>query len=105
MAATRHTNIERLPKLTSGVARIRKVPARPSVTYFVTYGANRRSMKCLPLEAALEHAGQLVSDHYANVAIQDGKGIAISGDDLLACYLGVMKLTPDLRATQVPPPS
>jgi hypothetical protein len=48
--------------------------------------------------AALERAGQLISDNYANVAIQDGKGNEISGDDLIACYLGVMKLTPDLRA-------
>jgi hypothetical protein len=50
------------------------------------------------LEAALEYAGQLVSDNYANVAIHDGKGNQVSGDDLIACYLGVAKLTPDLRA-------
>ena len=54
------------------------------------------------LEAALEHAGQLVSDNYAKVAIHDGQGHQISGDDLLACYLGIMKLTPDLRAIDVP---
>jgi len=30
--------------------------------------------------------------------LRDGKGNQISGDDLIACYLGVMKLTPDLRA-------
>jgi hypothetical protein len=52
------------------------------------------------LEAALERAGQLVSDNYANVAIHDGKGNRISGDDLLACYLGVMKMTSDLRAVE-----
>jgi hypothetical protein len=32
------------------------------------------------------------------VAIHDGNGNQISGDDLIACYLGAMKLTPDLRA-------
>lgn len=50
------------------------------------------------MEAALEYAGQLISDNCANVAIHDGKGNQISGDDLIACYLGVMKLAPDLRA-------
>ena len=43
-------------------------------------------------EGALEYAGQLVSDNYANVAIHDGKGNQVSGDDLIARYLGVMKL-------------
>ena len=50
------------------------------------------------LEAALEYAGQLISDNFANVVIHDRKGNQISGDDLIACYLGVMKLAPDLRA-------
>ena len=52
------------------------------------------------LEAALEYAGQLVSDNYANVGIHDGKGNQISGDDLIACYLGVKRLTADLRAVE-----
>jgi hypothetical protein len=39
-------------------------------------------------------AAMLISDNYANVAILDGKGNEICGDELLACYLGVMKLTP-----------
>jgi len=35
-------------------------------------------------EAALEYAGKLFSDNCANVAIDDGKGDQISGDDLIA---------------------
>jgi hypothetical protein len=67
--------------------------------YVVTYGAGVATVEMIStLEAALERAGELVSDNYANVAIHDGKGNRISGDDLLACYLGVMKLTSDLRA-------
>jgi hypothetical protein len=68
------------------------------MSYAVTYGAKPTVDEMPTLEAALEHAGQLVSDNYANVAIEDGRGNEISGDDLIACYLGVMKLTPDLRA-------
>jgi hypothetical protein len=67
--------------------------------YLVARGRESVVIKEMPsLEAALEYAGQLVSENYANVGIHDGKGNQISGDDLLACYLGVMKLTPDLRA-------
>ena len=54
------------------------------------------------LEAALERAGQLVSNNYFDVAIKDGKGNQVSGDDLIACYLGVAKLSGDLRVTQMP---
>jgi hypothetical protein len=68
------------------------------MTYVVAYGAKPTIDEMPSLEAALERAGQLVSDNYANVAIQDGKGNEISGDGLIACYFGVMKLTPDLRA-------
>ena len=67
--------------------------------YLVARGTEPVVIKKMPsLEAALEYAGQLISDNFANVAIHDGKGNQISGDDLIACYLGVMKLTPDLRA-------
>jgi hypothetical protein len=77
------------------------------MTYVVTRGIGVAVVELIStLEAALERAGQLVSDNYANVGIHDGKGNRISGDDLLACYLGVMKLTPDLRAVEVQgPPS
>ena len=66
--------------------------------YQVTYGATPTVEEIATLEDAMERAGQLISDNYANVAVRDGKGNEISGDDLIACYLGVKKLTPDLRA-------
>jgi hypothetical protein len=76
------------------------------MTYLVARGTEPVVIKEMPsLEAALEYAGQLVSDNYANVAIHDGEGNEISGDDLLACYLGVMKLTSDLSAVEVEVPS
>jgi hypothetical protein len=53
------------------------------------------------LKAVVGRAGQLVSDSWANVTAPDGKGNAISGHDLLACYLAVMKLTPELRPFDV----
>jgi hypothetical protein len=73
------------------------------MTYVITYGVGVATVEVIStLEAALERAGQLASDNYANVAIHDGKGNRISGDDLLACYLGVMKLTADLRVVEKP---
>jgi hypothetical protein len=72
------------------------------MTYLVARGTERVVIKAMPsLEAALEYAGHLVADNYANVGIHDGKGNQISGDELLACYLGVKKLTPELRAVDV----
>lgn len=69
------------------------------MAYLVARGTDPVVIKEMPsLEAALEYAGQLISDNYANVAIHDGNGNQVSGDDLIACYLGVMRLTPDLRA-------
>jgi hypothetical protein len=72
------------------------------LTYLGARGTEPVVIREMPsLEAALEYAGQLVSDNYANVAIHDGKGNQVSGDDLLAYYLGVVKLMPDLRAVKV----
>jgi hypothetical protein len=74
--------------------------------YLVARGTEPVIIKEMPsLEAALEYAGKLISDNYANVAIHDGKGNQLSGDDLIACYLGVMKLTADLRAVERTPGS
>jgi hypothetical protein len=74
-------------------------PEEAKVAYLVARGTEPVVIKEMPsLEAALEYAGQLISDNYANVAIHDGKGNQISGDDLIACYLGVKRLTPGLRA-------
>jgi hypothetical protein len=71
----------------------------PVMTYVITRGIGVAVVEMAPtLESALERAGQLVSEDFANVAIHDEKGNRISGDDLVACYLGVMKLTPDLSA-------
>jgi hypothetical protein len=71
------------------------------MSYLVTRGDPPTVEEIPTLEAALERAGQLVSENYFRVAISDGKGNEITGDDLLACYLGVMSLTSDLRAVDV----
>jgi hypothetical protein len=69
------------------------------MAYVITRGMGVPVVEVIPtLESALARAGQLVSEHFANVAIHDEKGNRISGDDLIACYLGVLKLTPDLCA-------
>src|SRR5215467_13201150 len=65
--------------------------------YQVRYGAKPTVEEIATLKDAVERAGQLISDNYGNVTVRDGEGNEISGDDLLACYLGVMKLTSDLR--------
>jgi hypothetical protein len=71
------------------------------MTYLVARGTEPVIIKEMPsLEAAIKYAGELVSDNYANVGIHDGKGNQISGDELLACYLGVKSLTADLRAVE-----
>lgn len=71
------------------------------MTYFVARGIERIEIKEMPsLQAALEYAGQLLSENYANVGIHDGKGNQISGDNLMECYLGIKKLTADLRAVE-----
>src|SRR5262245_8698663 len=61
--------------------------------YQVRYGAKPTVEEIATLKDAVERAGQLISDNYGNVTVRDGEGNEISGDDLLACYLGVMKLT------------
>lgn len=70
------------------------------MSYQVTYGATPTVEDVATLEAAVERAGELISSNYRNVTVNDGKGNEISGDDLLACYLGVLRLTPDLRAVE-----
>jgi hypothetical protein len=50
------------------------------------------------LNQALAHACQLLSEGAPNVAILDGTGRSISGDDLLACCKGEKTLTPDPQA-------
>jgi len=73
------------------------------MTYLVAGGTDSLVIKAMPsLEDALEYAGRLISEHFANVGIHDGKGNQISGDELIACYLGVKRLTADLRAVEMP---
>jgi|HubBroStandDraft_4_1064222.scaffolds.fasta_scaffold323429_1 hypothetical protein len=50
------------------------------------------------LDGALAHACRLLSEGLPDVAIQDGAGNSIRGDDLIACCRGEKKLTADLRA-------
>lgn len=52
------------------------------------------------LDDALNHARQLLTQNIPNVAIQDGKGRSISGDDLAACCRGEKTLTDDLKVVQ-----
>jgi len=79
--------------------------------YFVTFGGFYAGGKPaaaaidsgslhLPFELAdaLAHACHLLGEQEANVAIIDGNGNSISGDDLVACCKGEKTLSPDLRA-------
>lgn len=77
--------------------------------YFVTFGgfdANGKptpaaidvgSPKSFQLSEALAHACRLLSEGKQHVAIGDGMGKSISGDDLVACCRGDKTLSPDLR--------
>lgn len=53
------------------------------------------------LEGALNHARQLLLEGKPDVAIYDGDGRSISGNDLVACCNGARKLTADLRAIDI----
>ncbi len=72
------------------------------MTYIVTHGGLHHGPvgldPGLTLEQALAMAGHLLWERKPNVAIQDGNGRSISGDDLVACCKGEKNLTPDLRA-------
>lgn len=50
------------------------------------------------LDSALAHACQLLREGMPDVAIQDGKGNSIKGEQLVACCRGEKRLTPDLQA-------
>jgi hypothetical protein len=54
------------------------------------------------LSDALNHACRLLSEGEQDVAIQDGSGRSIQGDELIACCQGEKTLTPDLRAIPKP---
>ena len=55
--------------------------------------------KRLKLSDALAHACQLLANGETNVAIQDGDGHNIAGDELAACCRREKSLSPDLRAS------
>jgi hypothetical protein len=48
------------------------------------------------VQEALTHACKLLAEGKPNVAIQDGTGRRISGDDLVACCNGDKAISPDL---------
>ena len=50
------------------------------------------------LPDALRKARELLQTSLVKVTIEDCHGNRISGDDLIACCNGKMKLSPDLRA-------
>ena len=50
------------------------------------------------LEGAIIHAYRLIDEGKLDVAIQDGLGNSIRGDELAACYRGGKTMTTDLRA-------
>ncbi len=56
---------------------------------------------CKDLKTALAHACYLMSTSHPNVAISDGNGNQISGDELMACCEERMKLTSDLKVGPV----
>ena len=55
------------------------------------------------LHEALTTARMFLLEGKSDVAIYDGKGRSISGNDLVACCSGRKKLTGDLQAEQVLP--
>jgi hypothetical protein len=72
------------------------------MAYIVTHGAGPTALDTgFDLKGALAHAHQLLSDGNLNVAIQDGNGHSISGNDLVACCNGEKTLSPDLRAIAI----
>jgi hypothetical protein len=52
--------------------------------------------KDFDLQRALAHACQLLVEGKPNVAIRDGNGCSISGDDLIACCNGDKTISLDL---------
>jgi hypothetical protein len=78
--------------------------------YLVTFGAAAKNApaaidepagKPFELADALAHACRLIDEQVPNVAIIDGNGRSISGDDLIACCRGDKEITPDLRAVEI----
>jgi hypothetical protein len=72
---------------------------RAHAPYVVARGAQEVVIKeAVSVQATLRYAGTLLAEKYRDVRIHDGKGNQIAGDELLTCYIGAKRLTPDLRA-------
>ena len=81
--------------------------------YFVTsdaFDANGRPLAAptedgpsssYELEEAIVLAYRLLDEGQHNVAIRDGEGNSISGEDLAACYNGDKQMTADLKAVPI----
>ena len=78
--------------------------------YIVTSGAaakraaaaiDEAAEQSFELADALAHAYRLIDEGLPNVAITDGGGRSISGDELLACCRGDKEITTDLRAVAI----
>ena len=75
------------------------------MSYILTHGSgpgpapiDTGNPRDFDLDGALAHAHELLAAGTENVAITDGAGHSISGNDLIACCNGDMTLTTDLRA-------
>lgn len=73
------------------------------MAYFVTFETHNAAAIDEPaqgfnLEGALAHARELMFNGYTGVAIQDGNGRSISGNELVECCNGDKALLPNLRA-------
>jgi hypothetical protein len=67
------------------------------MSYLVTHGTGPVGIAQISdLDSALVEACRLLSQGELDVAIQDGNGKRISGDDLAACCDGEKKPTTDL---------
>lgn len=69
------------------------------MAYLVTHGIGPAAIDGgFDLEGAIVHAYRLMDEGKLDVAIQDGLGNSIRGNELAACYRGEKRLTTDLRA-------
>ncbi|HEX3674353.1 MAG TPA: hypothetical protein VHU87_08795 [Rhizomicrobium sp.] len=67
--------------------------------YRVTFGASPAAIgPSVDLDAALADACRQISMNQVDVAIHDGNGRSIRGEELAACCRGEKKLTADLLA-------
>jgi len=69
------------------------------VAYLVTHGVGPAAIDGdFDFEGAIIHAYHLMDEGKQDVAIQDGLGNSIRGEELAACHRGEKRMTADLRA-------